>query len=135
MAEFKSASPPAASKPAAKAVCRQRPAAAPGAAKAHPAPAPACGRRSGAGSFVIDARRSARMSRCAREGKNARHRSVDFARALNANGGAVAPDECEEQRMQYPKDWNNVSKEKPLFDCSSHYSGALRAARSIKAHS
>ena len=34
-----------------------------------------------------------------------------------------------------PEGWNNVSKEKPLFDCNSHYSGTLRVARSIQAHS
>jgi hypothetical protein len=31
---------------------------------------------------------------------------------------AVAPDECEKQRAQYPKNWNDVSGEKPLFTCS-----------------
>lgn len=40
--------------------------------------------------------------------------------------GAVALDECEQQRSQYPKIWNDVSKEKGLFDCNSHYAGALR---------
>src|SRR5260370_22629938 len=39
---------------------------------------------------------------------------------------AVRPDECEQQRALFPKDWNDVSKEKPLFYCWSHYSGALR---------
>src|SRR5260370_9091264 len=39
---------------------------------------------------------------------------------------AVRPDECEQQRAMFPKDWNDVSKEKPLFYCWSHYSGALR---------
>src|SRR5260370_7135153 len=38
----------------------------------------------------------------------------------------VRPDECEQQRAMFPKDWNDVSKEKPLFYCWSHYSGALR---------
>jgi hypothetical protein len=41
-------------------------------------------------------------------------------------GNAVAPDECEQQRAVYPKDWNDVSKDKSLFTCSSHYSGSLR---------
>jgi hypothetical protein len=39
---------------------------------------------------------------------------------------AVSPDECEQQRALFPKDWNDVSKEKPLFRCWSHYSGAFR---------
>ena len=39
---------------------------------------------------------------------------------------AVRPDECEQQRAQYPKVWNDVSREKAIFDCISHYSGALR---------
>jgi hypothetical protein len=39
---------------------------------------------------------------------------------------AVDSTECNQQRMQYPKNWNDVSKDTPLFDCSSHYEGALR---------
>jgi hypothetical protein len=39
---------------------------------------------------------------------------------------AVRPDECEQQRAQYPKVWNDVSGETAIFDCISHYSGALR---------
>lgn len=39
---------------------------------------------------------------------------------------AVRPDECEQQRAQYPKKWTDVSKERALFDCNSHYSGQLR---------
>jgi len=39
---------------------------------------------------------------------------------------AIRPDECEQQRALFPKDWNDVTKEKPLFYCWSHYSGALR---------
>ena len=39
---------------------------------------------------------------------------------------AVRPDECEQQRALFPKQWNDVSKEKPLFFCWSHYSGALK---------
>ena len=39
---------------------------------------------------------------------------------------AVRPDECEQQRAAFPKEWNDVSKEKPLFFCWSHYSGALK---------
>jgi hypothetical protein len=40
--------------------------------------------------------------------------------------GAVAPDECEQQRARYPKNWNDVSRERLLFTCTSHYSGSLR---------
>src|SRR5207244_3001020 len=29
-------------------------------------------------------------------------------------------------RALFPKEWNDVTKEKPLFYCWSHYSGALR---------
>jgi hypothetical protein len=39
---------------------------------------------------------------------------------------AVRPDECEQQRAQYPKNWSDVSHEQALFDCSSHYSGGIR---------
>lgn len=39
---------------------------------------------------------------------------------------AVRPDECEQQRALFPKNWNDVSKEKPLFLCRSHYSGAFK---------
>jgi hypothetical protein len=39
---------------------------------------------------------------------------------------AVDPDECEQQRAQYPAIWNDVSKERALFTCSSHYSGSVQ---------
>jgi len=39
---------------------------------------------------------------------------------------AIRPDECEQQRALFPKEWNDVSKEKPLFFCWSHYSGAFK---------
>jgi hypothetical protein len=39
---------------------------------------------------------------------------------------AISPDECEQQRAVFPKEWNDVSKEKPLFFCWSHYSGAFK---------
>lgn len=38
---------------------------------------------------------------------------------------AVRPDECEQQRALYPKNWTDVSKEVALFKCQSHYSGSL----------
>jgi hypothetical protein len=38
---------------------------------------------------------------------------------------AVEPNECELQRAQYPKSWKDVSQEKALFDCRSHYAGGL----------
>ena len=40
--------------------------------------------------------------------------------------GAVGPDRCEQQRALFPKEWNDVSTEKPLFSCRSHYSGRLK---------
>jgi hypothetical protein len=39
---------------------------------------------------------------------------------------AVDANECELQRAQYPKAWNDVSQEKALFFCVSHYSGAVK---------
>ncbi|HEY7665794.1 MAG TPA: hypothetical protein VH934_21965 [Xanthobacteraceae bacterium] len=57
-------------------------------------------------------------------------RATIFAAALcllmASPAAAVRPDECEQQRAVFPKDWNDVSKEKPLFVCSSHYSGAFK---------
>jgi hypothetical protein len=38
---------------------------------------------------------------------------------------AFAPDGCQQQRAMYPKIWDDVSKEKPLFLCSSHYGGPI----------
>lgn len=38
---------------------------------------------------------------------------------------AVAPDECETQRALFPKDWNDVSGERPIWTCRSHYAGLL----------
>lgn len=45
---------------------------------------------------------------------------------LAAPAAAVAADECEQQRARYPKDWNDVSKDQPLYLCRSHYSGVLK---------
>jgi hypothetical protein len=42
------------------------------------------------------------------------------------SAAAVDPAECEQQRLQYPKSWKDVSKEKAMFDCTSHYAGTLR---------
>jgi hypothetical protein len=39
---------------------------------------------------------------------------------------AVAPDECEQQRGQYPKGWNDVSAETPVFTCTAHYAGPIK---------
>lgn len=47
---------------------------------------------------------------------------------------AVAPDECEQQRAMFPKDWNDVSKERRLFVCHSHYSGNGRENRPSGGH-
>ncbi len=38
---------------------------------------------------------------------------------------AVREDECEQQRADYPKDWNDVLEAEPLFRCQSHYEGTL----------
>ena len=38
---------------------------------------------------------------------------------------AVRADECEQQRADYPKDWNDVSGAQQLYRCQSHYDGAL----------
>jgi hypothetical protein len=45
---------------------------------------------------------------------------------LASPAAAVAPDECEQQRALFPKKWNDVSKEKPLFLCRSERSGRLK---------
>jgi hypothetical protein len=42
------------------------------------------------------------------------------------SGQGIRPDECEQQRAEFPKEWNDVSKEKPVFFCWSHYSGAFK---------
>jgi hypothetical protein len=38
---------------------------------------------------------------------------------------AIRPDECEQQRATYPKNWNDVSKDRALFKCQSRYFGPL----------
>jgi hypothetical protein len=45
---------------------------------------------------------------------------------VSQSARAIRPDECEQQRALYPKNWNDISKEMPLFQRQSHYSGALR---------
>jgi hypothetical protein len=45
---------------------------------------------------------------------------------LASPAAAIRPDECEQQRALFPKNWNDVSKERPLFYCWSHYSGGFR---------
>ena len=39
---------------------------------------------------------------------------------------AIDADECRIQRAPYPKNWKDVAQDKGLFDCRSHYEGALR---------
>lgn len=39
---------------------------------------------------------------------------------------AFAPDGCEQQRAQYPVNWNDTASEKPLFTCTSHYGEPYR---------
>ena len=42
------------------------------------------------------------------------------------SAAAFAPDGCEQQRAQYPANWNDTAREKPLFTCSSHYNDPYR---------
>jgi hypothetical protein len=46
--------------------------------------------------------------------------------ALVAPALAFEVNGCEKQRAAYPKVWSDVSHEKAIFDCASHYSGSLR---------
>ena len=52
-----------------------------------------------------------------------RYRRLLLAFALlvgaTAQAAAFAPDGCEQQRKQYPAEWNNTSAEKRLFVCES----------------
>jgi hypothetical protein len=67
-----------------------------------------------------------------------RYRAGFLAIALmvvaTARASAFAPDGCEQQRKQYPANWNDTSAEKKLFICESqagHYfvkTGATDAA-------
>ena len=50
--------------------------------------------------------------------------SLAFLAARDA-GIAVSEDVCEQQRADYPKDWNDVAGAKHLYRCQSHYDGAL----------
>ena len=43
-----------------------------------------------------------------------------------ASALAVAPDECEQQRAQYPATWNDVRHDATPFVCHSHYAGPLQ---------
>jgi hypothetical protein len=61
-------------------------------------------------------------------GAGMRYRRLFLAMALiemalivgaTAPGVAFAPDGCEQQRKQYPPDWNNTSAERKLFICES----------------
>jgi hypothetical protein len=52
--------------------------------------------------------------------------SVGVLLLIASGAHAVRPDECEQHRKLYPAVWADVSREKTLFDCASHYSGALR---------
>jgi hypothetical protein len=45
--------------------------------------------------------------------------------AAGNNAVAVRADECEQQRADFPKDWNDVAGAKPLYRCQSHYDGAM----------
>ena len=62
-------------------------------------------------------------------------RQVSLVRAILASmlvvvgcvpASAFAPDGCEQQRAQYPANWNDTAREKPLFTCTSHYGAPYR---------
>jgi hypothetical protein len=38
---------------------------------------------------------------------------------------AVSADVCEQQRAMYPKDWDDVLKDKVLYRCHAHYEGTM----------
>jgi hypothetical protein len=45
--------------------------------------------------------------------------AIALAVAATAQAHGFAPDGCEQQRKQYPANWNDTSAEKPLFTCES----------------
>ncbi|MER2606691.1 MAG: hypothetical protein ABTQ29_12725 [Siculibacillus sp.] len=52
--------------------------------------------------------------------------AASLASATDRRAAAVAPDECERQRAQFPSDWNDVTAETPIWTCRSHYAGLLQ---------
>jgi hypothetical protein len=44
---------------------------------------------------------------------------------LEGSASAVREDACEQQRALYPKSWSDLSNERLLVHCSSHYAGEL----------
>jgi hypothetical protein len=46
--------------------------------------------------------------------------------AAATSAAAFAPDGCEQQRAQYPANWSDTSREKPLFICTSPHSEPYR---------
>lgn len=52
--------------------------------------------------------------------------ALGIGAAATRDAGAVAADECEQQRALFPKDWNDDTRERPIWLCRSHYAGLLR---------
>jgi hypothetical protein len=46
--------------------------------------------------------------------------------AAVSSAAAFAPDGCEQQRRQYPANWNDTSREQPLFTCSGPQADPFR---------
>jgi hypothetical protein len=51
---------------------------------------------------------------------------ASFMILTTSMAAAVNSNECKIERAQYPSHWNDVAKDTALFDCQSHYAGALR---------
>ena len=51
---------------------------------------------------------------------------IAIAFLIPASALAIAPDECEQQRAQYPTVWNEIGHDETLFVCHSHYAGPLK---------
>ena len=51
---------------------------------------------------------------------------ISFLAMTMSPAFAFAPNGCQQQRAMYPKQWDDVSKEKLLFLCSSHYVDPIR---------
>jgi hypothetical protein len=52
--------------------------------------------------------------------------AVGLGLTMIGGAGAVRPDECEQQRALFPKDWDDVTGERPIWTCRSHYTGLLQ---------
>jgi hypothetical protein len=50
----------------------------------------------------------------------------DGAGLQRRTGAGLRPDGCEQQRTQYPANWNDTSQEKPLFTCGGPHAQTFR---------